>query len=174
MKLNELADNQGAAKGRTRVGRGSGSGKGKTAGRGVKGQKSRSGVSIKGFEGGQMPLYRRVPKRGFNNAIFRKHFATVNLGRLQQAVDAKKIDPSQTVTAASLIEAGVIAKELDGLKILARGELSVALTIDAAKASNMAVELVAKAGGSVNLPAEEEKAPSRKRRHLAMKNRDAS
>ena len=173
MKLNELSDNAGAAKARTRVGRGIGSGKGKTGGRGVKGQKSRSGVSINGFEGGQMPLYRRVPKRGFTNAPFRKAFATVNLGRLQQAVDAKKLDASKPVNAAALIEAGVISKELDGLKVLAQGELSASLTIHAAKASKAAVAAIEKAGGKVELPAAVEKAPSKKRRHLAMKNRDA-
>ncbi|MDJ0685582.1 MAG: 50S ribosomal protein L15 [Alphaproteobacteria bacterium] len=174
MKLNELSDNPGAVKARTRVGRGIGSGKGKTAGRGVKGQKSRSGVSIKGFEGGQMPLYRRLPKRGFNNYNFRKVYAVVNLSRLQQAVDAKKLDPKQPVNAAALIEAGVIQKEHDGLKILAKGEVSVALTIEAAKASKAAVAAVEKAGGSVALPEAVEKPASKKRRHLAMKNRDAN
>lgn len=174
MKLNALSDNEGAKRNRTRVGRGIGSGKGKTGGRGVKGQKSRSGVAIKGFEGGQMPLYRRLPKRGFTNAAFRKTFATVNLGRLQQAVDAKKLDPKQPVNAAALIAAGVIAKELDGVKILAKGELTAGLTIEAAKASAAAVAAVEKAGGSVSLPEAPEKAPSKKRRHLAMKNRDAA
>lgn len=173
MKLNELSDNPGAAKTRTRVGRGIGSGKGKTGGRGVKGQKSRSGVSIKGFEGGQMPLYRRLPKRGFTNAPFRKEFATVNLGRLQDAVDAKKLDAKKPVDAEALLAAGVISKVLDGVKILAKGELTAALTIQATKASQAAVAAVEKAGGKVELPAEVEKAPSRKRRHLAMKNRDA-
>lgn len=173
MKLNELSDNEGAVKSRTRVGRGIGSGKGKTGGRGVKGQKSRSGVSIKGFEGGQMPLYRRLPKRGFTNALFRKEYATVNLGRLQQAVDAKKLDASKPVDAAALIAAGVIGKELDGVKILGQGELSASLTIQAAKASKAAVAAVEKAGGKVELPEVAEKAPSKKRRHLAMKNRDA-
>ena len=174
MKLNELSDNPGAAKERMRVGRGIGSGKGKTAGRGVKGQKSRSGVSIKGFEGGQMPLYRRLPKRGFTNAPFRKEFATVNLGRLQEAVDAKKLDAKKPVDAEALLAAGVISKVLDGVKILAKGELSASLTIQAAKASQAAVAAVEKAGGKIELPAEVEKAPSKKRRHLAMKNRDAS
>ena len=112
MKLNELSDNPGAVKERTRVGRGIGSGKGKTGGRGVKGQKSRSGVSIKGFEGGQMPLYRRLPKRGFTNAPFRKEFATVNLGRLQEAVDAKKLDAKKPIDAEALLAAGVISKVL--------------------------------------------------------------
>ena len=173
MKLNELKNNEGAKQNRTRVGRGIGSGKGKTCGVGQKGQKSRSGVAINGFEGGQMPLYRRLPKRGFTNAPFRKEYATVNLGRLQQAVDAKKLDASNPVDAAALKAAGVIAKELDGLKVLAQGELSVALTIHAAKASAAAVAAVEKAGGKVELPAVVEKAPSKKRRHLAMKNRDA-
>ncbi|RVU33620.1 50S ribosomal protein L15 [Hwanghaeella grinnelliae] len=173
MKLNELSDNPGAAKTRMRVGRGIGSGKGKTAGRGVKGQKSRSGVSIKGFEGGQMPLYRRLPKRGFTNAPFRKEFATVNLGRLQEAVEAKKIDAKKPIDAEALLAAGIISKELDGVKILAKGELSTALTIQAAKASQAAIAAVEKAGGKIELPAEVEKAPSKKRRHLAMKNRDA-
>lgn len=173
MKLNELSDNPGAAKERMRVGRGIGSGKGKTGGRGVKGQKSRSGVSIKGFEGGQMPLYRRLPKRGFTNAPFRKEFATVNLGRLQEAVDAKKLDASKPVDAEALLASGIISKVLDGVKILAKGELSASLTIQAAKASQAAVAAVEKAGGKVELPAEVEKAPSKKRRHLAMKNRGA-
>jgi len=173
MKLNELSDNPGAAKTRMRVGRGIGSGKGKTAGRGVKGQKSRSGVSIKGFEGGQMPLYRRLPKRGFTNAPFRKEFATVNLGRLQEAVDAKKLDAKKPVDAEALLAAGIISKALDGVKILAKGELSAALTIQAAKASQAAIDAVEKAGGKIELPEEVEKAPSKKRRHLAMKNRDA-
>jgi len=173
MKLNELSDNPGAAKERMRVGRGIGSGKGKTAGRGVKGQKSRSGVSIKGFEGGQMPLYRRLPKRGFTNAPFRKEFATVNLGRLQEAVDAKKIDAGKPIDADALLAAGIISKVLDGVKILAKGELSAKLTIQAAKASQAAIAAVEKAGGTVELPVEAEKAPSRKRRHLAMKNRGA-
>ncbi len=174
MKLNELADNQGAAPSRTRVGRGMSSGKGKTAGRGVKGQKSRSGVSIKGFEGGQMPLYRRLPKRGFNNALFRKEYATVSLGRLQQAVDAKKLDASATVNADALVAAGVVKQVKDGIKILANGELKAGLKLDVAGASAAAVAAVEKAGGSVTLPEVAEKAPSKKRRHLAMKNRDAN
>ena len=173
MKLNELSDNPGAVKERMRVGRGIGSGKGKTGGRGVKGQKSRSGVSIKGFEGGQMPLYRRLPKRGFTNAPFRKEFATVNLGRLQEAVDAKKLDAGKPVDAEALLAAGIISKVLDGVKILAKGELSAKLTIQAAKASQAAIAAVEKAGGTVELPAPVEKAPSKKRRHLAMKNRGA-
>lgn len=156
MKLNELSDNEGARKNRTRVGRGAGSGKGKTAGRGVKGQKSRSGVSINGFEGGQMPLYRRVPKRGFNNPS-RKDYVEVNLGRLQKAVDAGKLDAGKPVDAAALIAAGVIRREKDGVRLLARGELTVALNLTIAGASAPAAEAVEKAGGSLTLPAPVEK-----------------
>ncbi len=172
MKLNDLSDNEGATKNRTRVGRGIGSGKGKTGGRGVKGQKSRSGVSINGFEGGQMPLYRRLPKRGFTNHQFRKEYAIVNLSDLQRLIDAKKLDPKKPVTGEALIAAGLIHKVFGGVKVLAKGELSHAVTIEAVKASQAAVDAVAKAGGSINLPAEVEKPASRKRRHLAMKNRD--
>ena len=123
MRLNELADNQGARKPRKRVGRGVGSGTGKTAGRGVKGQKSRSGVAINGFEGGQMPLHMRLPKRGFNKPN-RLKFAEVNLGRLQEAIDAKKLDAGSKIDAAALIEAGVIKKAHDGIRLLGRGELT--------------------------------------------------
>jgi large subunit ribosomal protein L15 len=151
MKLNELRDKDGATHARKRVGRGIGSGSGKTGGRGVKGQKSRSGVSINGFEGGQMPLYRRLPKRGFNN-IFAKDFVIVSLRRLQAAVDAGKLDPKQTVTAASLVEAGVIRRARDGVRLLADGELQAKLSIEAAGASKAAIEKVEKAGGSVRLP----------------------
>lgn len=152
MKLNQLSDNAGAVKDRTRVGRGIGSGKGKTGGRGVKGQKSRSGVSIKGFEGGQMPLYRRLPKRGFTNALFRKDYAEVNLGRVQKAIDAKKLDASKPVDAAALIAAGLVSKELDGVSLLAKGELSTKVDFQVARASKAAVAAVEKAGGSVTLP----------------------
>lgn len=152
MKLNELSDNKGARKDRTRVGRGAGSGKGKTAGRGVKGQKSRSGVAIKGFEGGQMPLYRRVPKRGFKN-LFRKEYAVVNLGRLQQAIDNKRIDVKKTVDTAALTEAGLVGRRIGaGVRLLAKGELSTKITIEVAGASKSAVEAVEKAGGKVVLP----------------------
>jgi len=174
MKLNELSDNPGAVTDRMRVGRGPGSGKGKTAGRGVKGQTSRSGVALGGFEGGQMPLYRRVPKRGFNNYRFAKTYGVVNVGRLQQAVDAKKLDPAKPVTVEALVEAGVLHKKQDGLKLLAKGELTAALTVEAAKASAAAVSAVEKAGGKVVLPDPVEKPASRKRRHLAMKDRGAS
>lgn len=150
MKLNELRDNPGATKQRMRVGRGIGSGKGKTGGRGVKGQKSRTGVSINGFEGGQMAIYRRLPKRGFNN-IFRKEFVTVNLGRLQAAVDAGKIDASQTVTAESLVAAGVVRRAKDGIRLLGTGELTSKLAIEVAGASKSAVAAVEKAGGSITV-----------------------
>ena len=152
MKLNELSDNKGARSDRTRVGRGAGSGKGRTAGRGMKGQKSRSGVAIKGFEGGQMPLYRRVPKRGFKNP-FRKEYAVVNLGRLQQAIDDKKLDGSKTVDTAALTAAGLVGRRVgDGVRLLAKGELKTKITIHIAGASKAAIEAVEKVGGKVVLP----------------------
>ncbi|WP_068082349.1 50S ribosomal protein L15 [Polycladidibacter stylochi] len=150
MKLNELQDNPGAVSTRTRVGRGIGSGKGKTGGRGVKGQKSRSGVAIKGFEGGQMPLHRRLPKRGFTN-IFAKDFTAVNVGRIQTAIDAGKLDASATVTAEALKAAGVIRRVKDGVRLLAGGELKAAVTFEIAGASKTAVEAVEKAGGKVDI-----------------------
>ncbi len=152
MRLNQLSDKAGATKLRTRVGRGIGSGKGKTGGRGVKGQKSRSGVSIKGFEGGQMPLHMRLPKRGFNKPN-RKQWAEVNVGRLQKAIDAGKLDAKKAIDAAALIEAGVLRRELDGVRLLAKGELKTKVEITVAGASKAAVEAVEKAGGKVNLPA---------------------
>ncbi len=148
MRLNELSDNAGAHKARKRVGRGTGSGVGGTAGRGHKGQKSRSGVSIKGFEGGQMPLYRRVPKRGFTN-IFRKNFVAVNIGRLQDAVDAKKLDAAKPIDGDVLLAAGIIRRKLDGVKLLAKGELKANLTIEVAGASKAAIAAIEKAGGKV-------------------------
>lgn len=151
MKLNNLSDNSGARKDRVRVGRGIGSGKGKTGGRGVKGQKSRSGVALKGFEGGQMPLYRRLPKRGFNNYTS-KDFSVVNLGRLQKAIDAGKLDASKPVDAEALIAAGVASKSKDGVRLLAKGELSAKIQISVAGASAAAVAAVEGAGGSVTLP----------------------
>lgn len=152
MRLNQLSDNAGAHKARKRVGRGTGSGVGGTAGRGNKGQKSRSGVSIKGFEGGQMPLYRRVPKRGFTN-IFRKNLVAINVGRLQQAVDAKKLDAGKPVDADALLAAGVIRRKRDGVKLLANGELTANLTIEVTGASKAAVAAVEKAGGKVAIVA---------------------
>jgi large subunit ribosomal protein L15 len=162
MKLNELSDNPGARQSRTRVGRGIGSGKGKTGGRGVKGQKSRSGVAIKGFEGGQMPIYRRMPKRGFTN-LFRKEFAVVNLGRLQQAIEDKRLDATKTIDTAALMAAGLVGRRVgDGVRLLANGELKTKVTIDVAGASKAAVEAVEKAGGKVVLPEVKEKPEGKK------------
>jgi ribosomal protein L15, bacterial/organelle len=150
MKLNEIKDNEGATKNRMRVGRGIGSGKGKTAGRGVKGQKSRTGVSIKGFEGGQMPLHRRLPKRGFTN-IFAKDFNTVSLGRVQQAIDAGKLAADAVVTVEALKAAGVLRRVKDGVRLLADGELTAKVAFEVAGASRSAVEAVEKAGGQVTI-----------------------
>src|SRR5712671_5066168 len=157
MKLNELADRPGSSKTRQRLGSGIGSGKGKQAGRGGKGQTARSGVRIKGFEGGQMPLHRRLPKRGFNN-IFRLDFAEINLDRLQQAIDAKLVDVKETVTAESLVKAGVIRRAKDGLRLLGRGELKAKLAIEVHGASKSAVAAVEKDGGTVKVlaPAKKE------------------
>ncbi|MBB4266024.1 50S ribosomal protein L15 [Roseospira visakhapatnamensis] len=151
MKLNELRDNAGATKGRMRVGRGMGSGKGKTAGRGQKGQKSRTGVAIKGFEGGQMPLYRRLPKRGFSNAPFRKTFAEVNLGRLQKAIDAGTLDAGQPIDEAALQAAGLVGRLYDGVRLLGTGVLTTAVTLTVTGASAKARTAVAEAGGSLTL-----------------------
>ncbi|MCW6508812.1 50S ribosomal protein L15 [Lichenifustis flavocetrariae] len=148
MRLNDIVDNTGSSKDRMRVGRGIGSGKGKTGGRGVKGQKARTGVRIKGFEGGQMPLHRRLPKRGFTN-VSTLDYNEVNLGRIQAAVDAGKL--SGAVTVASLIEAGVVAKARDGVRILGMGELTAALQFEVAGASKSALAAIEKAGGSVKL-----------------------
>ncbi len=148
MKLNEISDRPGARKGRTRVGRGWGSGKGKTCGRGTKGQGARSGVAMKGFEGGQMPLHRRLPKRGFHN-IFRKVYAPLNLGRLQAAIDAGKLDSKKPITIATLRESGVVGRVKDGVRLLAQGTLTSKLTIEVSGASQAAVAAVEKAGGKV-------------------------
>lgn len=150
MRLNELRDNPGATRARKRVGRGIGSGKGKTAGRGHKGQKSRSGVAIKGFEGGQMPIHRRLPKRGFHN-LFAKDFNEVNVGRLQAAVDKKTLDPKKTVTVDALAAAGIIRRVKDGVRLLGQGELKAKLNIEVTGASAGAVKSVEKAGGSVTI-----------------------
>jgi large subunit ribosomal protein L15 len=151
MKLNDLRDNAGATHSKKRLGRGIGSGSGKTGGRGVKGQKARSGVAINGFEGGQMPLYRRLPKRGFTN-IFAKSFVTVSLARIQAAIDAKKLDAKETVTGEALVKAGVIRRVKDGVRILGDGELKAKVAFDVAGASKAAIEKIEKAGGSVKLP----------------------
>jgi len=151
MKLNDIRDNEGALKQRMRVGRGIGSGKGKTGGRGVKGQTSRAGVAIKGFEGGQMPLYRRLPKRGFHN-LFAKDLNEVNLGRIQQAVEAGKLDAKGAVTIEALVAAGVITRQAkDGVKILGVGELKTKLAFEVYGASKSAVAAIEKAGGTVKI-----------------------
>ncbi len=151
MKLNDLRDKPGSVKARKRVGRGIGSGTGKTGGRGVKGQKSRSGVAINGFEGGQMPIYRRLPKRGFTN-IFAKSFNVVSLGRVQAAIDAGKLDAKAVVNLDSLKAAGVIRRAKDGVRILSDGELKAKIAFEVAGASKAAVEKIEKAGGSIKLP----------------------
>ncbi len=156
MKLNELRDNPGATKKRKRVARGPGSGSGKTAGRGIKGQTSRSGVALNGYEGGQMPLYRRLPKRGFSKPN-RLEFAVVNLGQLQAFVDAGKLDAKADVTEDALVAAGVIRRKLDGVRVLAKGEIKAALNLSVAGASKAAVEAIEKAGGKITVsrPAKE-------------------
>ncbi|HWZ38499.1 MAG TPA: 50S ribosomal protein L15 [Bradyrhizobium sp.] len=157
MKLSDIADNAGSRKKRMRVGRGIGSGKGKTSGRGGKGQTARSGVRIKGFEGGQMPLHRRLPKRGFNN-VFRVEYAEINLDRLQEAIDAKAIDAGSAINAESLVKAGVVRRAKGGVRLLGRGEIKAKINIEVHGASKSAVAAVEKAGGSVKIlaPAKEE------------------
>lgn len=150
MKLNELRDNPGAARKSKRVARGPGSGKGKTAGRGIKGQKSRSGVAIGGYEGGQMPLYRRLPKRGFNKPN-QKKYAVVNLGQLQSFVDAGRLDAKAEITEDILVAAGVVRRKLDGIRVLAKGEIKAKLKLAVTGASKAAVEAVEKAGGSLSV-----------------------
>lgn len=150
MKLNELSPQEGSVKERMRVGRGIGSGKGKTSGRGVKGQKSRTGVSINGFEGGQMPLYKRLPKRGFTN-IFALDFATVNLGRLQKAIDEKKIDAKKEINEDVLVEAGVVRRKKDGIRLLGNGELKAKVNLKLSGASKPAAAAVEKAGGKLEI-----------------------
>ncbi len=152
MKLNEIRDNPGARKGRVRVGRGIGSGLGKTGGRGQKGQKSRSGVSVNGFEGGQMPLHMRIPKRGFNN-IFAKDYAEVNLGAIQKVIDAGKLDANGVVDHAALKGAGLARGGKDGVRLLAKGELKAKLSFKIAGASKAAREAVEKLGGTVEVTA---------------------
>ena len=157
MKLTDIADNAGSRKKRMRVGRGIGSGKGKQAGRGGKGQTARSGVRIKGFEGGQMPLHRRLPKRGFNN-VFRVEYAEVNLDRVQQAIDAKQLDVSAVINAEALVKAGVLRRAKGGVRLLGRGEIKAKVNVEVHGASKSAIAAVEKVGGSVKLlaPAKEE------------------
>ncbi|MTD99307.1 50S ribosomal protein L15 [Paracoccus sp. YIM 132242] len=151
MKLHEIRDNDGANRKKKRVARGPGSGKGKTAGRGIKGQSSRSGVALNGYEGGQMPLYRRLPKRGFTKPNA-KSFAVVNLGQIQTFIDAGKIDAGAELTEDALVASGLVRRKLDGVRLLAKGELTAAVTITVTGASKSAVEAVEKAGGKVTLP----------------------
>ena len=148
MKLNELHDNPGATRTKKRVARGPGSGKGKTAGRGIKGQKSRSGVAINAYEGGQMPLYQRLPKRGFNKPN-RKDYAVVNLGLIEKFVTEGKIDASAMITEEALVASGLVRRKLDGIRVLAKGEITRALNISVTGASKPAIEAVAKAGGTL-------------------------
>ncbi|WP_306047311.1 50S ribosomal protein L15 [Nioella sp. MMSF_3534] len=152
MKLHELRDNPGATKKAKRIGRGPGSGKGKTAGRGIKGQKSRSGVALNGYEGGQMPLYQRLPKRGFNKPN-RKAFAVVNLGLIQKFVDEGKLDASAAITEDALVASGLVRRKLDGVRILAKGDVTAALNLTVTGASKSAIEAVEKAGGSLTVAA---------------------
>ena len=152
VRLNELHDNPGATKPRKRVGRGPGSGTGKTGGRGIKGQKSRSGVAIKGFEGGQMPLYQRLPKRGFNKPN-RKKFAVVNVGMIQKFIDEKKLDAKADITEDTLVASGLVRRKLDGIRVLAKGEITAKAKIAVTGASKGAIEAVEKAGGSLTVTA---------------------
>ena len=152
MKLHEIRDNDGANRSKKRVARGPGSGKGKTAGRGIKGQKSRSGVALGGYEGGQMPLYRRLPKRGFSKPNA-KSFAVVNLGQIQGFIDTGKIDGKAELTEDALVASGLVRRKLDGIRLLATGELKSGMTITVTGASKAAIDAVEKAGGKVNLPA---------------------
>ena len=156
MKLNDLRDNPGARKKPMVVGRGIGCGKGKTCGRGVKGQKARTGVSIRGFEGGQMPLHRRIPKRGFKN-IFAKEYAELNLDRLQQAIDAGKVDAKQPITSASLIASGVVPGARDGVRILGKGVIKAKVELNVAGASKTAIAAIEKAGGKIVVAASKKK-----------------
>jgi large subunit ribosomal protein L15 len=148
MKLNELRDNEGATRKKKRVARGPGSGKGKTAGRGIKGQTSRSGVALNGYEGGQMPLYRRLPKRGFNKPN-RKDFAVVNLAVIQKFIDAGKLDATQPITEDALVASGLVRRKLDGVRVLGKGPFTAKATISVTGASGSAVQMVADAGGTL-------------------------
>ncbi|PRD40240.1 50S ribosomal protein L15 [Gemmobacter lutimaris] len=150
MKLNELRDNEGAARKQKRVARGPGSGKGKTAGRGIKGQKSRSGVALGGYEGGQMPLYRRLPKRGFTKPNA-KHYAVVNLGLIEKFIEAGKLDAKAEITEDMLVAAGLTSRKRDGIRVLAKGEIKSQVTLTVTGASQAAIDAVAKAGGKLSV-----------------------
>lgn len=171
MKLNELSDNPGARQARKRVGRGIGSGLGKTSGKGHKGQKARAGVALAGFEGGQMPLYRRLPKRGFTY-LFGKEYAVINTGRLQQAVESGKLDAGKPVTADVLKAAGLVGRVKDGVRLLAKGELKAKLTLEVAGASKAAVAAVEAAGGAVTVIAPKEPAPAEGKKAKAKKGKE--
>ena len=158
MQVHDLSGRPGARKTRKRIGRGIGSGKGKTGGRGGKGQTARSGVRIKGFEGGQMPLHRRLPKRGFNNTAFARKLNEINLGRVQEAIDAGRLDPAVKVDAAALVKAGVLRRVKDGVRLLGDGELNAKLTLSVFGASKSAVAAVEKAGGTVEILAPKKEA----------------
>ncbi|MGI9481452.1 MAG: 50S ribosomal protein L15 [Hyphomicrobiales bacterium] len=176
MKLNEIKDNDGARTTRKRVGRGIASGTGVTAGRGKKGQKSRSGVSLKGFEGGQMPIHRRLPKRGFNN-LFGTDYNEINLGQIQGFIDAKKLDPKKPITVESLIEAGFVKKARDGVRLLGNGELKAKVEFQIAGASKSAIAAVEKAGGKVTIltkPKELGDGKRAQRKKAAMAKREAA
>ncbi len=164
MKLNEIIDNEGARRPRIRVGRGIGSTKGKTGGRGVKGQTSRSGVAIKGYEGGQMPIHMRLPKRGFKN-IFRLQYNVINVGKVQEAIDAGKLDAKATVDVATLVAAGILRRPKDGVRLMAQGELKAKVSFVVAGASEAAKAAVEKAGGTVQVI--EKKVPVKKTRPAA-------
>ena len=158
-KLNDIRDNEGSSKNRMRIGRGPGSGKGKTGGRGVKGQKARSGVALAGFEGGQMPLHMRLPKRGFNN-IFRKDFAEVNLWRIAQAIEAKKLDPKKPIDGDALVAAGVVRRVKDGVRLLGSGELKVKVELSVHSATASARKAVEAAGGKLTTVVAAAEAPA--------------
>lgn len=159
MRLNELSDRPGATHRRKRVGRGPGSGLGKTGGRGMKGQKSRSGVAMKAYEGGQMPLYQRLPKRGFNS-LNRKDYAVINLGNLQKFIDAGKIDAGSEITEDALVESGLVRRKRDGVRLLGKGELTAKVALSVTGASKSAVAAVEKAGGSITLAGAKEAPPA--------------
>jgi large subunit ribosomal protein L15 len=173
MRLNEIKDRPGATRARKRLGRGIGSGLGKTGGRGTKGQKARAGVAIKGFEGGQMPLHRRLPKRGFNN-IFAKSFNEINLGRIQEAVDAGRLDGKKPITVEALKEAGLIRREKDGVRLLGNGEIKLGLAFEVAGASQKAIQAVEAAGGTVTVkPAARREPEPKEKQKAAPKERPA-
>lgn len=173
MRLNELSDNPGARHRKKIIGRGTGSGRGKTSTKGHKGQKARSGISLLGFEGGQMPLYRRMPKRGFHS-LFRPDFREVNLGRIQTAIDAGRIDPAQPITEAALVSSRVLKNSGDGVRLLAKGEIKAKITVEVTGASKAAIAAVEKAGGSVKVTAPPREAATDDRRRTRRKSAEGA